>query len=280
MMNLGNASLKSVNSMFATGSCHYRDRAPLTLTLGARPQLQHTLSKQSVAASDDYYSLSEHGSGASKRTTIVRYKTPPSQMRSADESQEVLQAEQAEQSAHPKVEKVTENLKKPEGIRIDTTKTVKMLPPEAGSPKTWKQSSSDVSPPTPGVDDTPYIQFAIDQLTRDEELLGRRRPHPGAPPTEDSFSERRLTRDGESIVQSDQQRVQAEVREREDEQAVEQEQFPSAEEYEAAERQLNPVIEHANEPGFGQDTIQEINEVEDFRDLEPERTSKSGEPMK
>ena len=41
--------------------------------------------------------------------------------------------------------------------------------------KTWKSTKSDVSPPTPGVDDTPYIQFAIDQLTRDEELMGRRR---------------------------------------------------------------------------------------------------------
>lgn len=275
MMNLGNASLKSVNSMFARGHLPYRDGALLTLTLGARPQLQHTLSKQSVAASDDYYSLSENGSDASERTTIVRYKTPPSQMRSADESQEVLQAEQAEQSTHPKVEKVTENLKRPDGIRIDTAKTVKMLPPEVGSPKTWKQSSSDVSPPTPGVDDTPYIQFAIDQLTRDEELLGRSRPHPGAAPTEDSFSERRLTRDGESVIQPEQERVQAQVQERE-EQAFEQEQFPSAEEYAVAERQLNPILEHANEPRFGQDTIQEITETEDLRDLEPERTSKSG----
>lgn len=31
------------------------------------------------------------------------------------------------------------------------------------------------SPPTPGVDDTPYIRFALDQLTRDEEVRGSRR---------------------------------------------------------------------------------------------------------
>ena len=30
------------------------------------------------------------------------------------------------------------------------------------------------SPPTPGVDDTPYIRFAIEQLTRDEEIRGSR----------------------------------------------------------------------------------------------------------
>jgi len=41
--------------------------------------------------------------------------------------------------------------------------------------KAWKSSRAEVSPPTPGVDDTPYIQFAIDQLTRDEELTGKRR---------------------------------------------------------------------------------------------------------
>lgn len=32
-----------------------------------------------------------------------------------------------------------------------------------------------LSPPTPGVDDTPYIRFAIEQLTFDEELMGRGR---------------------------------------------------------------------------------------------------------
>jgi hypothetical protein len=31
------------------------------------------------------------------------------------------------------------------------------------------------SPPTPGLDDTPYIRFALDQLTRDEEVRGSRR---------------------------------------------------------------------------------------------------------
>lgn len=32
-----------------------------------------------------------------------------------------------------------------------------------------------LSPPTPGVDDTPYIRFAIEQITFDEELMGRGR---------------------------------------------------------------------------------------------------------
>lgn len=37
-----------------------------------------------------------------------------------------------------------------------------------------RRPMSTISPPTPGVDDTPYIQFAIDQLTRDEEVAGSR----------------------------------------------------------------------------------------------------------
>jgi len=36
-------------------------------------------------------------------------------------------------------------------------------------------SFDDMSPPTPGVDDTPYIRFAIEQLTRDEDVMGHGR---------------------------------------------------------------------------------------------------------
>lgn len=41
-----------------------------------------------------------------------------------------------------------------------------------------KEIGREQSPPTPGVDDTPYIQFALDQLTRDEEVRGSRN-YPG-----------------------------------------------------------------------------------------------------
>jgi Protein of unknown function (DUF3433) len=36
-------------------------------------------------------------------------------------------------------------------------------------------SFDNMSPPTPGVDDTPYIRFAIEQLTRDEDVMGQGR---------------------------------------------------------------------------------------------------------
>jgi len=45
----------------------------------------------------------------------------------------------------------------------------------AAHPATWNQQARANPAPTPGVDDTPYIQFAVDQLTRDEEIAGRGR---------------------------------------------------------------------------------------------------------
>lgn len=41
-----------------------------------------------------------------------------------------------------------------------------------------KEISREENAPTPGVDDTPYIHFALDQLTRDEEVRGSR-AYPG-----------------------------------------------------------------------------------------------------
>ena len=41
--------------------------------------------------------------------------------------------------------------------------------------RTWQNPHVDASAPTPGVDDSPYIQFAIEQITRDEEIAGKGR---------------------------------------------------------------------------------------------------------
>ncbi|KIW25140.1 uncharacterized protein PV07_10804 [Cladophialophora immunda] len=71
----------------------------------------------------------------------------------------------------------------------------------AGAQSTVRMLSSfdEMSPPTPGVDDTPYIRFAIEQLTRDEDVIGRGRdstfPAPQVPlpaplpPIEPGFDE-------------------------------------------------------------------------------------------
>lgn len=173
-MNLGDANLKSVNSTYLNALT-----APTYLRFdnlsASKPQLLHSTSKRSVAASDDYYSLSEPASDPSSgddRATVLRYKTPPLQIPSANQSRDLLRVDQTP----PKDRDIP---------ALDTTsRSIRFVEQPAHEPdsraagdnmKAWKSSKSDVSPPTPGVDDTPYIQFAINQLTLDEELTGRRR---------------------------------------------------------------------------------------------------------
>ena len=58
----------------------------------------------------------------------------------------------------------------PLNVRFSKTKSIRHIPAESSA-----KDPTDLSPPTPGVDDRPFIRFAIDQLTRDEELSGRGR---------------------------------------------------------------------------------------------------------
>lgn len=144
--------------------------------LASKPQLLHSNSKQSVTASDDYYSFSEYaseGSSGDDQATIVRYQTPESQRRSPHEDQQQLQSEATLPNVVP--ERRLDPGQKTMGVTFDeshATRTKSVAPNEGLS---WNQTGSEISPPTPGVDDTPYIRFAIEQLTRDEELLGSRR---------------------------------------------------------------------------------------------------------
>ena len=153
--------------------------------VASKPQLAHTPSKQSIAASDDYYSFSDHASDVSAlsdRTTIRRYETPPLQMRSSNRSRDTIHAPQDQSTTRTIPEPHSEQTVR--STRFDNESlATKPLPLAPNT--TWRPSASEVSPPTPGVDDSPYIHFAIDQLTRDEELMGRRRQRGGS---EDSYA--------------------------------------------------------------------------------------------
>ena len=109
-------------------------------------------------------------------------------MRSPNISRDLLQLQQIQPMSRPR-EDLDVDRRIPRTARFDNEAIVRKPEPTARNSRTWRPSVSEVSPPTPGVDDTPYIQFAIDQLTRDEELLGRRRQRAGS---EDSFSERSI----------------------------------------------------------------------------------------
>ena len=92
-------------------------------------------------------------------------------MHSPHASQDLLREQTIPEQLEPSSRVVAAN----KSIRFIEQDTSTGQPVAAESMTTWKSSRTEVSPPTPGVDDTPYIQFAIDQLTRDEELMGRRR---------------------------------------------------------------------------------------------------------
>ena len=159
-MNLGDSKLRYVNT--------------------STPQLVHTNSKQSITASDDYYSLTSEGSSNDDRNHIQRYQTPPLRMRSADPSRDALQSEATIPTIRPVKHKDPGDDEKPEISLRNEQHRIPRKPVSSSSSSEGtivrRPVSEVISPPTPGVDDTPYIQFAIDQLTRDEEVAGSQQP--------------------------------------------------------------------------------------------------------
>ena len=173
-----------------------------------KPQLAHTPSKQSVAGSEDYYSLSDnatsHSNSLDSKVTIVRYETPPSRFRTPQQSSEALQSQNLRSqptlppsgqrseyltplstrqirpvpadSPQPAVSQSSQP--NPAGtVRFDEAQIAEQQATGSAIPREGPKEGPgkmDESAPTP-VDDTPYIRFAIDQLTRDEELAGRGR---------------------------------------------------------------------------------------------------------
>lgn len=162
-MNLGDAVLSQVNCKSLHNTVF---QAYLTAFPANRPQLNRADSKQSVAASDDFYSISDVSS--EDRQTVVRYQTPPLRTGSADTTQ----------SSNPRT--VSPLSTHQEDIEPPTPVTMPRGPPQqvrsvSRQERVWQDSHVDAGAPTPGLDDSPYISFAIDQLTRDEEVSGRNR---------------------------------------------------------------------------------------------------------
>lgn len=160
-MNLGESNLRSVSV--------------------STPKLVHVNSKQSITVSEDYYSLTSDESSNEGRTTIRRYETPPMHMTLADPSRDAIHSEAKQSEATiPAIRPIKH--KDPEDDELVTLPPVgdhkiKRKPLSSSSYSSSSQGTilqrpiDQISPPTPGIDDTPYIQFAIDQLTRDQEVI-------------------------------------------------------------------------------------------------------------
>lgn len=152
-MNLADANLKHVNT--------------------SRPQLIHSTSKQSVTASDDYYSLTSDTSSGEERGNDPRFETPPLHMRPLHQPQD---AQQSEATIQPiRAVKHTQqgsdsSEEKPEVPPRNQRHRIKRKPVSTQSSQGTirERPLSQDSAPTPGVDDAPYVRYAIDSLTRDE----------------------------------------------------------------------------------------------------------------
>lgn len=162
-MNLGDSKLRYVNS--------------------STPQLVHTNSKQSITASDDYYSLTSEESSNDGPNATQRYQTPPLRMRSDEPIRDAPRSEATVPTVQPVKHKDPGDDERPEiPIRNEHHRIPrKPLSSSSSEGTIVRRSLSEViTPPTPGVDDTPYIQFAIDQLTRDEEVADPQHPESSA----------------------------------------------------------------------------------------------------
>jgi hypothetical protein len=159
-MNVGSARLNIVNGKSI--SCNPSIRTDLAIA--TQPQLAHSPSQQSLVASD-HSSSSGYASEAStvqQQDRDAQYETPPSRPHSdlavkTAESDMTLPARPT--AAHPP----------PLNFRHSQAPRTQVPPSDL------YREIHDMSPPTPGVDESPYVRFAIEQLTRDEELLGRGR---------------------------------------------------------------------------------------------------------
>ncbi|KAL2831102.1 hypothetical protein BDW59DRAFT_6890 [Aspergillus cavernicola] len=148
----------------------------------SRPQLFRTESQRSAAASDDYYSFSSRtsatrsASGAS-RATMVRYATPNSHPMSRNSSPTVSRTLLAPPAAILRTEQnpdIPAEQRETFVTQIDsTTQSTEnrggRLSYSDGAGGEVIRDSYAGRESTPGMDDSPYILFAINQLTREGE---------------------------------------------------------------------------------------------------------------
>ncbi|EOA81459.1 uncharacterized protein SETTUDRAFT_98750 [Exserohilum turcica Et28A] len=155
----------------------------------SQPQLSHQASQQSVAASltasEGYYSASEHPSSSSDERRPV-YQTPPSHRHTPAQSYERLIAQPdsapttslrgvgiPRQQLQPQQHSFVHG--RPQSPAVSTiTEESRPHTQNARHSQLVSDMDSESLATTPGQDTTPYIRFAIDQLTRDEDVRGSR----------------------------------------------------------------------------------------------------------
>jgi len=146
----------------------------------SRPRLSHQNSKESVAASiaasEGYYSLADYSSSESDKSAKPLFQTPPSHHRTPAQSHEHLPND----IEAPITSLRGVGIARQQALNYRPQSPVSTIPEERPSTRGTRHSEmrpdmdGESSITTPGQDTTPYIRFAIDQLTRDEEVRGSR----------------------------------------------------------------------------------------------------------
>ncbi|KAF2819986.1 hypothetical protein CC86DRAFT_334249 [Ophiobolus disseminans] len=154
----------------------------------SRPQLSHQGSLQSVAASiaasEGYYSLADNSSSEGDQASRPLFRTPPSHHRTPAQSHEQLL-----QDTEPITSLKGVGIPRQHPQQAHQSPAVSTIAEERpGSQETYHPMSRDMDAQqngaTSGAGSTAYIRFAIDQLTRDEEVRGSR-VYPLEGPVED-----------------------------------------------------------------------------------------------
>ncbi|OQO00620.1 hypothetical protein B0A48_13110 [Cryoendolithus antarcticus] len=163
----------------------------LKATNVSSPSIIHRRSEQSITASEDYYSLNSSRSRSSIDPTQSHDNLATQQPHDSTAGTSALRgAGQRRQSLEAGTERgvvpapMQHAHLREGGVRRKPVPSTVMERPESGvlaSPTIPtrgtvidQRSNFDPSPPTPGPHDEQYIRFALEQLTRDEEVRGSR----------------------------------------------------------------------------------------------------------
>ncbi|KAI4653728.1 hypothetical protein J4E93_001495 [Alternaria ventricosa] len=193
-------------------------RIMLTEVPVSQPQLSHQTSQQSVAASlaasEGYYSASEHASSSSDERRPL-YQTPPSSRTPAQSHEQLVPHTDIpitslrgvgvpRQQPQPSF-----THERPQSPAVSTI--AEESRPDTRDARRSQSYNMDAESQvtTPGQDTTPYIRFAIDQLTRDEEVRGSRiYPEVRPEDDEDDYPVDRIVHDNGLGYMAQEQRTQ------------------------------------------------------------------------
>ncbi|KAF1841496.1 uncharacterized protein K460DRAFT_419553 [Cucurbitaria berberidis CBS 394.84] len=143
----------------------------------SRPRLSHQGSQQSVAASlaasEGFYSVSENTSSDSEDKKPL-FQTPPSHHRTPAASHEHLLSETETPITSLRGIGIPRQHGRPQSPAVSTIAEERPGTQDTRRSQVRSDMDSASVATTPGQDTTPYIRFAIDQLTRDEEVRGSR----------------------------------------------------------------------------------------------------------